>query len=460
MKILTSEQMANIDRRSIEAFGIPSIVLMENAALAVVEVIERHYPDAGDVAIFCGTGNNGGDGLAVARHLHNHDFVVRIFIIGERAKLDGDPQIQLRICEQMEIPIEEITDDESLLEALAHASAGDLIVDAIFGTGLTRPPAGLHAEVIRSFPEVRLPVIAVDLPSGLNGSSGDVDEPVVEADLTVTFAQPKIAHIFSPAADYCGQVVVADISIPAAALEAEAVQLSLIRSEEVLPFIQPREADTHKGTFGHVALVCGSPGKSGAAIMSARSAVRGGAGLVTVVTDPETARVIDSVSIESMSLPIDLQPGSLDRIVEFVGDKDAVLVGPGLQDEEPSYDFIRQLVSRLNLPMVLDATAINAHRGRIGTLKPAQAARILTHTRASSPGCSTSPSGRFRPIGSGGETLRRRVRLRCGPEGSPDDRGGAWRPDRREHHGESRNGHRRCRRRPRRTAARNPCTRS
>src|SRR5213075_1374746 len=167
MKILNDEQMRNIDRRTTERFGVPSIVLMENAAIAVIDAIFEHYPSIERAAIFCGTGANGGDGLAIARHLENRGVVPAVLVAGDRAKFSGDARVNLEICERLNIPIYDAE------ENIARAADADLIVDAIFGTGLDRAPQGMHAEVIRAIGEMRIPVIAVDLPSGLNASSGE-----------------------------------------------------------------------------------------------------------------------------------------------------------------------------------------------------------------------------------------------------------------------------------------------
>ncbi|HEV8658664.1 MAG TPA: NAD(P)H-hydrate epimerase, partial [Thermoanaerobaculia bacterium] len=210
MKILTSEQMANIDRRTTESFGIPSIVLMENAALAVIDAIHAHYPNIDRAAVFCGTGKNGGDGLAIARHLENRGVVPVVLIVGDRAKFSGDAQTNLLTCQRLSIPIYDITDPLHVEDALAHAADADIVVDAIFGTGLNRAPEGVQAETIRAIAELRLPVVAVDLPSGLNASSNEVFEPCVQAEVTVTFAAPKLCHVFEPASMYCGEVIVAD----------------------------------------------------------------------------------------------------------------------------------------------------------------------------------------------------------------------------------------------------------
>src|ERR1043165_9934715 len=171
MKILTSDQMRNIDRRTTERFGIPSIVLMENAATAVGDAIHEHYPSADRVAIFCGTGANGGDGLAVVRHLENRGVVPVVIVVGDRARIAGDARTNLTICERLNVPMLDVVDGDSLSEALVRASDADVVVDALFGTGLDRAPGGIHAEVIRSINELALPVVAVDLPSAANASS-------------------------------------------------------------------------------------------------------------------------------------------------------------------------------------------------------------------------------------------------------------------------------------------------
>jgi NAD(P)H-hydrate epimerase len=371
MKILTAEQMRNIDRRATESFGVPSVVLMENAATAVVDAVFQHYPDCDRAAVLCGIGRNGGDGLAVARHLENRGVVPVIIIAGDRSRYEGDALTNLVTCERLGIPIYDIRSPGDVEEALVYAAGADVIIDAIFGTGLNRPPQGLHAEVIRAVAELRLPVVAVDLPSGANASSPEPFEPCLQAEVTVTFAAPKICHVFQPASVYCGEVVVADISIPNAAIEEENVALSMITPREVLPFIAPRFANTHKGTYGHVGIIGGSPGRSGAAVLAARGAIRGGAGLVTVMTDPDTARLVHAGSLESMTF-------SGTDIREFFRNKSAILAGPGLPDDERTYHSVRDIVAAIELPAVIDASALNAFAGRGAELNPRAVPRIIT----------------------------------------------------------------------------------
>jgi hydroxyethylthiazole kinase-like uncharacterized protein yjeF len=377
MKILTSEQARNIDRRATDRFAIPSLLLMENAAVAVVDAIFEHYATCERVSIFCGTGSNGGDGLAVARHLENRGVVPAIFVVGDRRKYVGDAASNLTICERLALPMYDIKDADSLAAALVHAADADVIVDALFGTGLNRAPGGINAEVIRSMNELALPIVAVDVPSGANASSAEPFDPCVQAAVTVTFAAPKICHVFEPAAVLCGEVIVADIAIPDAAVQDEGVTLALTTPADVRPHIAPRLAGTHKGTYGHVGIVAGSLGRTGAAVMCARGAIRSGAGLVTVATDPEAANLVNAGSIESMTFPIELTQ-SLPEVTRFLRGKDAVLVGPGLRDDEESYAFVRDLMRGIESPVVIDASGLNAFAGRAKEINPQGRPRIIT----------------------------------------------------------------------------------
>ena len=371
MKILTAEQMKSVDRRTTDRFAIPSLALMENAAIAVVDAIFEHYPNCERASIFCGTGSNGGDGLAVARHLENRGVVPAVFIVGDRHKFAGDARTNLTICERLALPMYDISDANSLDAALVHASDADVVVDALFGTGLNRAPEGIYAEAIRSINELALPIVAVDVPSGANASSAEPFEPCVQAAVTVTFAAPKLCHVFEPAAMLSGEVIVADISIPDAAIQDENVTLSLTTPADVRPHIAPRLANTHKGTYGHVGIIAGSPGRSGAAVMCARGAIRTGAGLVSVMTDADTAKIVHAASAESMTF-------SGGDVAEFLKNKSAALIGPGLPDNERAYNWVRTVVPAIELPLVIDASALNAFAGRASELNPNRRQRVIT----------------------------------------------------------------------------------
>jgi ADP-dependent NAD(P)H-hydrate dehydratase / NAD(P)H-hydrate epimerase len=371
MKILNADEMRNIDRRATERFGVPSIVLMENAAIAVVDALFEHYASAERVAIVCGTGANGGDGFAVARHLENRGVVPLVVIVGSRDAIAGDARTNLLVCERLGIPIFDIGDEGEIETALAHVADCDAVVDALFGTGLNRAPQGVHAGVIRGIAELRIPVLAIDLPSGANASSPDPFDPCIQAEVTVTFAAPKVCHIFEPAALYCGEVIVADIAIPNIAVDEENVALALIAPRDIQPLIEPRRAATHKGTYGHAGIIAGSAGRSGAAVLAARGAIRTGAGLVSVMTDEHTAQLVHAGSIESMT-------DSRGDLQAFLERKNAILIGPGLADDEASYADVRAMVAGIELPLVIDASALNAFALRANELNPRGLPRVIT----------------------------------------------------------------------------------
>src|SRR4051794_32415515 len=234
---------------------------MENAAIGVVEALCQAYGEADSVAIFCGPGNNGGDGLAIARHLAVRGFEVRIFLVTGGRPMSGDAGVQLGICRRAELPILEIDGREALPSALEAAAECDVVVDALFGTGLTRPLEGLFAETVQAINDLAAPVVAVDLPSGLSASLTRPIGPCVEADMTVTFAAPKVAHVFPPAADLVGEMVVTDLGIPPRLvddLEEEGGDLHLLMGEELADLLPDREPDSHKGDYGHALILAGS----------------------------------------------------------------------------------------------------------------------------------------------------------------------------------------------------------
>jgi NAD(P)H-hydrate epimerase len=387
MRILTAEAMREVDRAAIEELGIPSLVLMENAAIGVVEALGQAFGDAESVAIFCGPGNNGGDGLAVARHLAVRGWEVRVFLVTGGRELSGDAAVQLGICRQAELPILEISSGDGLAAALEAAAECDVVVDALFGTGLARPLEGLFAQVVEAINSLPGPCVAVDLPSGLSGSQARPIGPHVRADLTVTFAAPKLAHIFPPAAEAVGEMVVTDLGIPprlVEEVEEEGGDLHLLMGEELAELLPEREPGTHKGDYGHALIVAGSPGKAGAAILAARAAVRAGAGLVTAAVPEPILQTVDLGSIESMSLGLPAGDGgqiaerAADLLLDAAEGKTALALGPGLGQEPATAAAIRRIVLECPLPLVIDADGVNAFAGRAADLAGRKAETILT----------------------------------------------------------------------------------
>jgi NAD(P)H-hydrate epimerase len=388
MRILSAEAMREVDRTAIEELGISSLVLMENAAIGVVDAIGEIYGEAESAVIFCGPGNNGGDGLAIARHLAVRGYEVRIFLMTSHRGLQGDAEVQLGICRRQGLHIQDVETEEDVVEALEHARESDVIVDALFGTGLARPLDGLYAAMVEELNELPVPRVAVDLPSGLNGSRTVPFGPHVQADLTVTFAAPKIAHVFPPAAEAVGELVVADLGIPpdlADEVEEPGGALYLLRREELAELLPARDPGTHKGDYGHVLIVAGSPGKGGAAILAARAAVRAGAGLVTVAVPDPVVAVADLGSVESMTLPLpasgttgQITAAAAGRVLAAAEGKSVLALGPGLGHEEETAEAIRRIVREANLPLVLDADGLNAFTGRARELAARQAPTVLT----------------------------------------------------------------------------------
>ncbi|HVT16271.1 MAG TPA: NAD(P)H-hydrate dehydratase [Thermoanaerobaculia bacterium] len=384
MRILTAEAMRAVDRAAIEGLGIPSLVLMENAAIGVADAIGQAFPAADSAAIFCGPGNNGGDGLALARQLAARGYAVQLYLVGGGRQPAGDAAVQLEICRRLGLPIREVAAESEVAAALAEARDYDLLVDALFGTGLARPLAGLFAAIAGGLNDLPLPRIAVDLPSGLGGSSAEPLGPHVRADLTVTFAAPKIAHVFPPAAAAVGELVVTDLGFPPRLIEEAEGDLHLLVGEELSGLLPPRPAGAHKGDFGHLLIVAGSTGKAGAAVLACRAAVRAGAGLVTAAVPEPVLAIVNLGSIESMTLPLpagaagQLAGAAPARVLEAAVGKSALAVGPGLGQEPEAAAAIRELVLGAGLPLVLDADGLNAFAGRAGELAGRQAPTILT----------------------------------------------------------------------------------
>jgi NAD(P)H-hydrate epimerase len=387
MRVLSAEAMRELDRRAIEEVGIPSLVLMENAALGLVEAVADLGEAVEAVAIFCGPGNNGGDGLALARHLDARGYAVEVFLATFGRGLAGDPATQLRICRHQGVVVEELAGESDLPGALARAGGVDLVVDALFGTGLSRPLSGPYEQLVAGLNALAVPLLAVDLPSGLHGTRTELEGVAVDADLTVTLAAPKRSAVLGTTAERVGELVVADLGIPPvllAELPEPEGRLSLLVPEELAGHLPERPAAAHKGNFGHVVVVAGSPGKAGAVVLALQSAVRAGAGLVTAAVPAPLLPVVDLGSLESMTVALPageeglLAPGCLEPARELLAGKDAWALGPGAGGGEAVAGLLRRLALEVPLPLVLDADGLNAFAGRAAELRARPAPTVLT----------------------------------------------------------------------------------
>ena len=361
-KITSAAQMREMDRRTIEDYGVPSLVLMENAALRVVEVLaERFGPLRGKrIAVICGKGNNGGDGLAIARHLATrYGADVAVWLGADPASLAGDARANYEMAQAF---------------GLSFSSDGtggaDLIVDALLGTGIKGGVSGKMAEVIGAMNESGKPIVAVDVPSGLDADTGNVDGACVRATLTVTFALPKFGLLVYPGAEYVGELIVADIGMPRPVMQADDVQVYEAEAADIAAWLPPRVngRDANKGQFGHVTVFAGSRGFVGAPSMTSEGAARTGAGLVTLAVPAglqNAAMACVSPVVMTRGLP-ETADGTfareaLEEALKLAGKGTAAALGPGLggPENDDTRAFVREFVGRCSVPLVIDADALN-----------------------------------------------------------------------------------------------------
>ncbi|MEO8276313.1 MAG: NAD(P)H-hydrate dehydratase [Thermoanaerobaculia bacterium] len=383
MRVLTAAEARAFDRWAIEELGVPPLVLMENAAFAVAEAVGESFSTARRVSIFCGPGNNGGDGLAVARQLLTRGYEVAIALANFGRALSNDCARQLEICQAMELTVVELGDDWR--ETAALAAEADLVIDALFGTGLERPLLAPYAELVEWLNSLPVPRLAIDVPSGLDASRAHPIGPAIRASVTVTFAAPKIAHLLLPAAEWVGELSVADLGVPFELSPVAEGTLEVTTAGELAAGLIPRPAAAHKGTFGHLLLVAGSRGKAGAAILAARGAVAGGAGLVTVATVESAWAALASAVPEAMTLPFAEESGGgiagagLAVLVEAARARDVLAIGPGIGSSPEVAKWVRKLVLEVSeLPLVLDADGLNAFAGALKSLRARKGRTVLT----------------------------------------------------------------------------------
>lgn len=363
MKVLTAAQMREVDRRTSE-LGIPGLILMENAAARVVEfLVERFGPlDRHRVLVFCGKGNNGGDGLAVARQLHTRGLTksLDVLLACGPHELTGDAAANLRMLE--------VSGGQCQFDIEPRMQAATLIVDALLGSGLTGPARGTALEWIRAinegFPAAK--VVCVDVPSGMPSDSGEPCGEFVRADATVTFTAPHYCHVLAPNCGSVGELRVAPIGSPASLYEQDPdIQLALISPSTFHTLLAPRDPAGNKGLYGHVLIFAGSRGKTGAAAMSGMAALHAGAGLVTVATSASAIPVVAGYAPELMTAPLpeapdgSVSPESLQELQHLLETRTLLAMGPGLGTAGGAAKIVRELFANLNNPVVADADALN-----------------------------------------------------------------------------------------------------
>ena len=368
MKLVTAQEMQDLDRITIEEVGVPGVVLMENAGQAVVdtalEILEDNYQ--AEVIVLAGKGNNGGDGFVVARLLANLGVEVKVFILGETAQISGDAKINLNILHKLRFTIEELQNQEDLERLIPSLEEADLIIDGILGTGIKGELRGLVPDLIKIVNDVETSVLAIDIPSGLNADSGRIHGIAIKADRTVTFALPKLGLLLYPGRDYVGGLEVADISIPDQVIDGKEIKRELITPKLSRKLLPKREAFSYKGTYGYALVVAGSVGMTGAAKLSGLAALKSGAGIVTLGIPKSLNSILEEKLTEVMTKPLpesrkgSLSLNALSNIKELSQKADVMAIGPGLsQNEEMTY-ILHDILSTVKIPLVIDADGLNA----------------------------------------------------------------------------------------------------
>lgn len=378
MKVCTASQMRNIDRSAEELGAIPSIVLMENAAIACVEEILKEN-NIKSATIFCGKGNNGGDGLAIARHLYNHGIKVTVYLVCG-SDFSDDALINFEITSKLGVKIIELNDTDSLG---LNISLCDIVVDAIFGTGISGEIEGLAAEVIDIINDNAKYVLSVDIPSGVNADTGKISKSTVNADKTVTFAAYKLGMLMYPGALKAGEIVVKDISIPDYIIDAQNININII-DKHYINLIRPtRYENSHKGDYGKILIIGGSRGMTGAVALACEACVRSGAGLVTAAV-PESLNSIFEVKLtEPMTIPLNDKNGNLDKlcipqILDRLNDFDVCLFGPGIGRGEDVLIILEEILKESQIPVIIDADGLWAFAKKPQMLDECKCSVVLT----------------------------------------------------------------------------------
>lgn len=386
MRVVTPEQMKEIDNTSINDFGIPGMVLMESAAQGVVREVKNILGDISGktVAVLAGKGNNGGDAFAVARHLFNMGAYTKVYVFSKPDDIVGDAKTNLEILIKMGIEINEVATDEKVQEFKDGVKWANLVVDGLLGTGLKGDVKGVMASIIELVNSCCVPVVAVDIPSGVNGETGKVSNACIKARTTVTFGFPKVGQLIHPGCEYVGELKVVDIGIPKAAVDVTTIKSHLIDMEYVAKLLPKRRNDSNKGTYGKVLVVAGSRGMTGAASLTGLSALRSGAGLVYMAVPSSLVSIYAGTLVEAVEIPFeDGNKGCLGResitgILEQLENIDVVAVGPGLSSGNEIAEVVYSIVKNSKVPIVLDADGINVLAKDLSVLKMLKTQMVIT----------------------------------------------------------------------------------
>ncbi len=406
MRAITSKEAKELDLWAIEKLGIPRAALMENAGRETAETVLSETGEGSSIVLVGGPGNNGGDGFVAARYLKSAGHNISAFLLGKSQNVKGEAKVNLDIAKNLGVKIIEITEEKDLKHLKQALSKAQIVIDAIFGTGLSRSIQGLTATVVDLINSAKTAnqykIISVDVPSGLDATTGKVGKHCIKSDITVTFAYPKIGLLEYPGSDFSGKIVIVDIGIPKLNPlfpEEQKSQKKIIRSElkgsniidssRVSKIIPQRKAQSHKGTYGNVFILGGSSGMSGALIMAARGSLRSGAGLVRIGLPESLRNITDAMCAETITIGLKetnvgtLSSAALSQITEHYQKSEAFAVGPGMSTNKETVELIKSFVTKVKrtkngAPLVIDADALNALSDNMEILKNSKIPIIIT----------------------------------------------------------------------------------
>jgi hydroxyethylthiazole kinase-like uncharacterized protein yjeF len=386
MYLVTADEMRKMDQKTIEIFGLPGRLLMENAGRGATRIIIEKFSElkGKKVGVAAGRGNNGGDGFVIARYLKEYGALVTVFLLSEIRKVQGDAQANLKLLSSLEIPVYEVPDKQTFEKHKVTLKQQELWVDAILGTGLRSEVKGYYRHVIQFINNSQAAVFAVDIPSGLDSDTGQSCGISIQADATATFAFAKTGHMLYPGADLSGELSIVDIGIPTSMIDNIDPKQRLLTPVSVSGEYLPRLSEAHKGSAGHLFVIAGSPGKTGAAALASLSAMRTGAGLVTLGIPAGLNSVLESQALEVMTLPLSetkdgmLHESSEQNILVFLENKKCLAIGPGLGTEPTTRKLFFRILQKTRIPVVIDADGISMLAENTSVLKTLEMPVILT----------------------------------------------------------------------------------
>ncbi|MBT3921385.1 MAG: NAD(P)H-hydrate dehydratase [Nitrospina sp.] len=378
LPVVTAKQMQAIDRHAIDELGIPGITLMENAGVGIFKDLQKHFPDLSQkkIFVFCGKGNNGGDGFVIARHLFNLGSDIRVLLAGKFSELKGGAGVNALSAQNIGVQVNEL-DADNLNQYDHKLRHCDIIIDAVFGTGLNKPASGFAEQVIAKINQFKKFVVSVDINSGLDSDSGQLIGPHVKSDLTLALACWKQSHLLHPSAGVMKEIRLIDIGIPEKSVKSQNIRVHQSEEKDLKSYFHKRNPNSHKGDYGHVLVLAGSRGKEGAAGLTALAVLRSGAGLCTLAFPESCQKAVHPMEVMTVPLP-ETANGTLslkakELILEHLKDKSAMAIGPGLTTDPETVALVGELLPLIKCPLVIDADALNAistHKNWLDILNP------------------------------------------------------------------------------------------